>query len=299
MRDVGERHSSAYTDNYARIESMCYCYKAADLVGGSVWCYLSICVTLPSGFSVSQWAREPVMFLPSLIEPTGGAYLLLLFSLCHFIQASAATATTGNWSVALSRPSTTSPESSPHTQGTASSLRLYERPPLPLSNGSTYASSAVTGGQSWGTGIGLGGAGFATYGDATFKTICSSTDRACYNSCTSMAAPCSASHSAWHFSSLSYQHSMALKLGHNGSVLHTTSTTTLSYAPDYFTSYSITYITSIFVADVGRWNTGNIGTTTLTLPNPACNSTSCSPESRSLVEVGVDRNARTDGRALT
>ena len=217
------------------------------------------------------------MLLFSLVKSAGGPSSLLLFSFlwCFVRGASALMATTGNWSAAILTTGVTSQ----YMGGTTSSFRVYKRPALPLGNGSTNVSSLVTNGQVWGTGVGLGGAGLATYGNRTFKTVCSSTDKACYSSCTSIVAPCQTQYRLWYAAAVDYSYSGI------GSHYSTVRTTTISHTPQPLTTYSVTHITSIWTTDFGIDGITKYSTFTTTLANLACETSSCEPASRSVVKV--------------
>ncbi|GAB1733707.1 hypothetical protein NU195Hw_Modified_528t1 [Hortaea werneckii] len=160
-----------------------------------------------------------------------------------------------------------------------SSLRIFERPPVPISSGSTYTSHPITTGTYLWNGTATAEMpvpGFATYGNTTFNPVCSSTDKACYSTCSALAHSCSAERSRWSSSSSSY----VISAG-NASRSMSYTTSTYQRPPETMTTYSVTYLITKITDTIPNGNVANAGTTSFTTANAACETSSCRPEDRS------------------
>ncbi|KAI7622500.1 hypothetical protein KC343_g2724 [Hortaea werneckii] len=169
--------------------------------------------------------------------------------------------------------------------GTTSSLRIFERPPVPLHNGSTYSSHPITSGTYLWNGTGQAITqenGFATFGNTSFRTICSSTDHACYSTCSSIVQTCYNSHSSWSSASLSHARSVGVSLG-NGTIIKTAYVYTQTSPPETSSTYEVSYRISVYTSNVERYDHRNVGTTTLTTSRWDCQFSSCAPDAVSTV----------------
>ncbi|KAI6881746.1 hypothetical protein KC360_g6419 [Hortaea werneckii] len=163
--------------------------------------------------------------------------------------------------------------------GETSSLRIFERPPVPISSGSTYTSHPITTETYFWNGTGTAEMpvpGFATYGNTTFNSVCSSTDKACYSTCSALAHSCSAERSRWLSSSSSFVRSAG-----NASRSMSYTTSTYQRPPETMTTYNVTYLITKITDTIPNGNVANAGTTSFTTANAACETSSCRPEDRS------------------
>ena len=162
------------------------------------------------------------------------------------------------------------------------SFRIFKRPPVPLGNGTVYNTTAPITTRPENTGPPRLSTDLAVYGNTTFTSLCSSSDRACYRSCTSIMASCQASYSAWSDSSLSYVRSVASRMGNGTTTVQTTYHYTQTQSASTVSMFSITELFSLTTGDFGIEPTG---TRTVVLENAGCDSGSCEGGRRSTTTV--------------
>lgn len=170
---------------------------------------------------------------------------------------------------------------------TTTPLRIFERPPQPLSNGSTYSNQHITSATNLlGTSAVSQEPGLAVYANTTFHSMCSSTDNACYGTCTAFALSCMNEHHSWSRSSLSHASSVALRMG-NGTIMDSAIPHTHTISAETLSTFSISYLTSVYTTEVD-WVDPNLslfGWSTYTLKRPECRTSSCEKGAESTTRV--------------
>lgn len=139
--------------------------------------------------------------------------------------------------------------------------------------------------------IHMTGDDLGTYGNATFKTVCSSTDIGCYSSCAAAVSACNSDLDAWSIKGNKWFYSR-IKTTVNGTAttIMTTETLTYSQTPITLSTYRTTQITTKFLSELPAYaDTGYLASTTV--KNKACETSSCPASLSSTVSqyfVSVD-----------